>query len=216
MESTLRPPAFLAGITSVATGGDVRPAAFNLVPAPGKGPTTAVRHPGARPGSRREPEPPPAPPPGPTGEQLAALRAEAMQRVAHAVEVLRLQAERLAEQARSDALELGFQVARRVLEAELSTSPEAFFALVRSALKRAGDSRKVLVRVHPEDAGRLGAALAGGGLGVAVASVEVRADPTLAPGDCVVDTDFGKVDGRLATRLDELRRAVAGLEEGAA
>jgi flagellar biosynthesis/type III secretory pathway protein FliH len=139
-----------------------------------------------------------------------------MRQVAHAIEVLRLQAERLAEQARSDALELGFQVARRVLEAELSTSPEAFFALVRSALKRAGDSRRIVVRVHPEDARRVQPALQQGGLGVAVAGVEVQADPTLAPGDCVVDTDFGKVDGRLSTRLDELRRAVAGVEEGAA
>jgi hypothetical protein len=213
MDLELRPPAFLAGITSVASGGDVRPAAFAVVPAPGKPPAAAVRAPGARPSSRREPEPPPPPPAAPTAEQLASLRAEAMQRVAHAVEVLRLQAERLAEQARSDALELGFQVARRVLEAELSTSPEAFFALVRSALKRAGDSRKVVVRVHPEDARRLQPALSQGGLGVAVANVEVQADPTLTAGDCVVDTDFGKVDGRLSTRLDELRRAVSGLEE---
>jgi flagellar assembly protein FliH len=30
----------------------------------------------------------------------------------------------------------------------------------------------------------------------------------------VVDTDFGKVDGRIQTRLDELHRAAAAAEEG--
>jgi flagellar biosynthesis/type III secretory pathway protein FliH len=138
-----------------------------------------------------------------------------MQQVSHAVEILRLQAERLAEQARSDAIEIGFQVARRVLEAELSTSPQALFALVRSALKRAGESRRVCVRLHPEDAKLIGAAAAGA-LGISAASIEVAPDPSLERGDCIVDTDFGKVDGRLRTRLDELHRAATAAAEGAA
>jgi flagellar assembly protein FliH len=200
---TPRAPAFLSGLASAEAS--VRPASFGQAPGPG----------GIRPAlvGRREQ---PAPPPGPTPEQLAAIRAEAMQRVAHAVEVLRLQAERLAEQARADALEIGFRVARRVLRSELSTSPDALFSLVRSAIQRCGDSRKVTVRVHPQDAALLAPALAEGGLGVSAASLEVAPDASLSPGDCVVDTDFGKVDGRLDTRLEELFRAAANAaEEGA-
>lgn len=201
MTGTPRPPAFLAGLASPEAA--VRPAPFAAA--------GGARH---RPAPGREPSPPPQPT-GPTPEQLAAIRAEAMQKVAHAVEVLRLQAERLAEQARADALEIGFRVARRVLEAELSTSPDAFFALVRSALTRIGDSRKVAVRVHPQDAKALAPALAAGGAGVASATVEIVPDASLSPGDCVVETDFGKVDGRLDTRLEELHRAaVAAAEEG--
>jgi flagellar assembly protein FliH len=144
-------------------------------------------------------------------------RTEALARVAHAVEVLRLQAERLAEQARNDALEVGFLVARRILEAELSTGPEALFSLVRSALKRSGDSRRVVVRVHPDDAPRLVNPVAAGELSSGAASVEVQGDAALEPGDVVVDTDFGRVDGRLRTRLEELYRAAGGaLEEGVA
>jgi len=162
---------------------------------------------------RNEPEAPA----GPTPEQLAELRAEALQRVTHAVEVLRLQSDRLAEQARNDALEIGFLVARRILEAELTTGPEALFALVRGALKRAGDSRRIVVRVHPEDAALVSGPAAAGELGVSAAAIEVAGDPALERGDVVVDTDFGKVDGRLRTRLDELHRAAASaMEEGAA
>ncbi|HYD40115.1 MAG TPA: FliH/SctL family protein [Anaeromyxobacter sp.] len=204
MFGTPRTPAFLAGLQGPEAA--VRPAPFAAGGATAT-PRPALRH--GPPGHEA------AAPAGPTPEQLAAIRAEAMQKVAHAVEVLRLQAERLAEQARADALEIGFRVARRILEAELSTSPDAFFSLVRSALQRAGDSRKVSVRVHPQDAKTLAPALAAGTLGVAAATVEVLPDAGLAPGDCIVDTDFGKVDGRLDTRLEELHRAaVAAAEEG--
>lgn len=204
MAENLQRPSFLQAIPPVH---EPRPAAFGHpgAPRPPRPPAWQPR--------RHEPEPPP----GPTPEQLAAIRAEALERVAHAVEVLKLQAERLAEQARGDALEIGFMVARRILEAELSTGPEPLFALVRGALKRAGDSRKVVVRVHPGDVSLLSGPAAAGELGASAASVEVAGDPALERGDVVVDTDFGKVDGRLRTRLDELHRAASSaMEEGVA
>jgi flagellar assembly protein FliH len=201
----LQRPTFLQALPPV---GEARPAAFGAT-----APARAPARPPAFHGRRHEPEPPP----GPSPEELAALRAEALARVAPAVQVLRLSAERLAEQARGDALEIGFLVARRILEAELSTGPEALFALVKGALRRAGDSRLVRVRCHPSHLPDLSGPAAAGQLGVTAATVEVVGDPALQPGDVVVDTDFGKVDGRLETRLSELFRAsVAALEEGAA
>jgi flagellar biosynthesis/type III secretory pathway protein FliH len=38
--------------------------------------------------------------------------------------------------------------------------------------------------------------------------VAVEADPSLEPGDAVVETEAGGVDGRLATRLAALRAAL--------
>jgi flagellar assembly protein FliH len=151
------------------------------------------------------------------GPALQEIRREAMERVAEAVRTLRLEAERLAEQARADAIEIAFQVAARILEAEVHANPEALFALVRSAVRKAGDSRRIAVRLHPEDAAALEAGRETLGHGeLAAARVEIAPDPSLAPGDCVVETDFGQVDGRLATRLSEARRAVDGAVEGGA
>ena len=171
---------------------------------------------------------PPAPPialpeplPAVPGEaERAALaeqaRREALQQVVAAVEALRAQADRLAEQARADAIEIGFQVARKVLEAELRAGPEALFALVRSAVRRAGESRRVSVRLAPEDLALLQPEGGKGAIdSLTAARVEWVADPSLQRGDCLVDTDFGQVDGRLATRFDEIRRAVDGLEGAA-
>jgi len=158
-----------------------------------------------------------AAPPPPAAEVLAEARREALARVAQAVEMLRTQSSWLAEQARADALEIGFQVARRVLESELRTSPEPLFALVKSALRRAADSRRVAIRLAPDDAAQIQSPAGQAGVeGIGAARVEVVADASLQPGDCVVDTDFGQIDGRLETRLSELRRAVEGAAEGAA
>ena len=199
MTGAARSPAFLSALEATGAAA-ARPAAF----AP----------PGAREARPRPALGPHAAPSGATPEQLAALRAEALQQVAGAVEALRKEAIRLADLASADALGLGFLVARRILEAELRTSPDALAALVRGALRRAGDARKVTVRLHPEDARALGPALQADGLGAVAAAVEVVPEPGLSPGDCVVDTDYGKIDGRLQTRLDELLRAAAA-EEGA-
>lgn len=150
--------------------------------------------------------PPPLDPPAPVG-----LPPEALERLAAAVDLLKSQAERLAERARSDALEIGFQVARRILETELRSSPDALFALVRSALRKAGESRRVTVRLRPEDVAQLESAAGKQTLAeFSTAQIELKADSALGPGDVVVDTDFGRIDGRVGSRMDELRRAIEG------
>jgi flagellar assembly protein FliH len=147
-------------------------------------------------------------------------RREAMERVAAAVATLRAQAGHLGEQARADALEIGFVVARALLQQEVRADPAALFALVRQAMRRAAGSRTITVRLAPDDAALVraeaGQAAIDGAAGAA--AVEIVADATLSRGDCVVDADFGRVDGRLETRLAELRRAVeadAGAEDAA-
>lgn len=172
-------------------------------------------------GARPAPEPPAAPPPAPAAPPLdpARITAEVAERIGSAVEVLRLCAERMAAEARSDALEVAFLVARRIVEAELQTSSEALVGLVRAAVRRLGEARKIVVRLSPPDAEAVNALLASRGAatlsGIATAHVEVMPDSALERGDCVVEGDLGSVDGRLSTRLEELRRALedAALEE---
>jgi flagellar assembly protein FliH len=154
-------------------------------------------------------------------DQIAAAVAEAEQRLhvevgnrlGAAVEMLRTTSERLAAEARSDALEVGFLIAKRILETELTSSPEPLVALVRSTIRRLGEARKMVVRLSTGDAEAVNAILAARGPSavstVATAQIEVVADPALARGDCMVESDVGTVDGRIATRLEELRRALA-------
>lgn len=139
--------------------------------------------------------------PAPTPEAAIAL-------IAGALESMRLTSERLAEQARSDALEVGFQIARRILEMEVSASPEPLFALIRSALRKAGEAREVVVRLSPDDEVRVREVLAERPDALTTATIRLESDGSLSPGDCIVEGEFGSVDGRLTTRLDEMQAAV--------
>jgi flagellar assembly protein FliH len=171
--------------------------------------------PPAEAGPSRPPAPAPEPPPPPPAPPVPSPGAvEFAERVAAAVSALRLTGERLAEQARSDALELALLLARRIVEGELQTNVEPLFGIVRSVVRRVGESRRATVRLSPGDAARV--EQGGHGQlfsGISIGQVDVVADPSLSPGDCMVDADFGTVDARLDTRLDELRRL---LDEAAA
>jgi hypothetical protein len=168
-----------------------------------------------------DPEPEASEPPAPSAQAAPAGRqavsGEASEALSAAIQGLRLASARLAEQARSDALEIAFVIARRILEAELKASPEPLFALVRSAVRRLGEARQIRVRLCPADAAVIEEALANEELpDLAVVQTQVVADASLSPGDCVVESALGSVDGRLDVRLGELKRAVVPAADGGA
>ena len=131
------------------------------------------------------------------------------ERVSTAVSALRLTSERLAEQARSDALEIALALCRRLLGAELQTSVEPLFSLIRETLGKVGKCRKVVIRLSPRDKERVDATSHGGlQQDLSIAQIDYQADPNLTEGDVVVDTDFGLIDGRLESRLAHLRKVL--------
>jgi flagellar biosynthesis/type III secretory pathway protein FliH len=144
------------------------------------------------------------------------LAAQFTERTAAAVEVLRATAEKLAAEARTDALEIGFLVARRILEMELTASAEPLVNLVRSAVKRLGESRRIAIHLSPDDARSMSSIIESRGpqavAAAAISRVEIVPDASLGRGDCLVDGDLVTVDGRINARIEELRRV---LETGA-
>jgi flagellar biosynthesis/type III secretory pathway protein FliH len=147
------------------------------------------------------------------------LAAQFTERTASTIELLRATAERLAAEARTDALEIGFLVARRILEMELSASAEPLVNLVRSAVRRLGESRRIVIHLSPPDAQAMNAIIETRGpqavAQAAISRVEIVADPSLGRGDCLVEGDLVTVDGRLNARIEELRRVLeaSGTEE---
>ena len=151
-------------------------------------------------------------PASPTVIDMQKLADEVSERIGSAAQFLRQAAERLAADARSDALEVGFMVARRIIETDLTANVEHLVGLVRSAVRRLGESRHIKLQLCPEDARLIEEALQKDGgqsiSSVAAAQIEVIADPSLQRGDCLVAGDLGTVDGRINTRLEELRHAL--------
>jgi len=125
-----------------------------------------------------------------------------------AIEALRAQGERLAEQARSDALELGLLIARRIVERELSANLDSVFSLIKSAIRRAGEDHVTRVRLSPADAARFEQA---GRADFSLGKITVESDPNLILGDVMVDTEHHSIDGRLHTRFEEITRQLDGM-----
>lgn len=159
--------------------------------------------------------PPPAPPPPQPPPYTESPETRAMERLSNALQALRLESTALTEAARADALEVGFQVARKILEQAVTADVSALLALVKSALRRIGEARSLRVRVHPLDLPGLQLAIhEGGHHELTLARLELVEDPSLSRGDVMVEGEMGAVDGRLETRLEEVRVALAGGLQG--
>jgi flagellar assembly protein FliH len=142
------------------------------------------------------PAPAPLPPPAP-------VVIDHTPRLQAGLDALKLEAQRLAEQARSDALEIGVLIARRILERELATSLDPIFALIRGAIRKVGEAREIVVKVSADDHRRLQDSP---GSALSLGTVKLAVDESLSPGDVVIESELHGVDARLDTRLDELRR----------
>lgn len=142
------------------------------------------------------------PPPPPTVD---------LSRLEAAVDRLRNLSDRLAAEVRADAVEVAILLARKIVEDEITMNVDRLLGTVRSAVRRLGESRRITVRLCPEDAEALNAATNSNTteLGGGVARVEIIADASFGRADCVVEGDLGSVDARLDTRLNELRRALS-------
>jgi flagellar biosynthesis/type III secretory pathway protein FliH len=146
-------------------------------------------------------------PPLPTPPAM--MSQESAEKLAQAIAELKKLGGRLGAEIGSTALEIGCLLARQIIDAELKTDPEMRVGMIKAAIRRLGEATKVTVRLAPADRDTV-ASLAGEGelLGLPLASVELVADMNLSPGDAIVESDTGMVDGRLGTRLEELRRVL--------
>jgi flagellar assembly protein FliH len=127
---------------------------------------------------------------------------------AHA-EVVSLR-EATAEAVERDAVELALQLAEKIVAGTLDVDPQRVLDVVRGALRRLGERRRVTVLVHPDDLELVRGASVGfaaelGG----IEHCEVQAERRLARGGAVVRTDEGQVDASIETQLARARELVA-------
>ena len=149
-------------------------------------------------------------------EGFAAGHAEGLAAAQHEIRELRVQLDALFEAAARPMQALDAQteqaltalamvVARRVLACELRMSPELVLRAVQQAAAAVPAAGQALrVHVHPDDLVLL----------QACASIdshwECLADPTLARGDCQLESARSRLDARVETRLAAVIDAVLG------
>lgn len=98
-------------------------------------------------------------------------------------------------------IRLAVGAAESLVRAQLAVAPETIRELVRGALEPARRAKRVVLKLAPE-----GAAVLRGD--EAFEGIRIIDDETLQPGDCIVDTELGVMDGTLRVRVAALQEAL--------
>lgn len=102
---------------------------------------------------------------------------------------------------------LAMIAARRVIARELSLTPALIVQAVRqAALALPTATRALRVRLHPDDLSLLRE------LDASEAHWQLLADPELARGDCILESERSRLDARVETRLAAIVDAVLGAD----
>ncbi len=108
------------------------------------------------------------------------------------------------------AVHLAALMAERVIRCELERKPRIAEGLVREALELAAGSGDLQLRLHPEDydslrpySERVCGELA------RLGRVEIVADPTISPGGCRVDSQFGAIDQQFESQLARIEQELS-------
>jgi len=110
---------------------------------------------------------------------------------------------RLRRDAEEDLVKLSIAVARRILNRELSVDPESIQAVVRVALEKLQSREVTRVRIHASHEVAVRNCLAAQG---GAHHIQITHDPTLQPGDVILETSQGSFDGSLDFQLREIER----------
>ena len=133
--------------------------------------------------------------------ETTARLAEALQDLANVRSVLMRRSER-------DLVRLAVSMAGRILRREVDLDRELLVVMARVAIDRLGENVVATVHLNPDDH----AIITSRGLVDPGHSVELRPDPTVPRGGCLVRSAFGTVDVGIDSQIRELSRALLGEE----
>ena len=145
-------------------------------------------------------------------QQEAGKWSDALARLSRSIEEMSKSKARFRAEVEEDAVKLALAIARKILNRELNSDPEALVGLARVALDKLNLRELQRVRVHPADAPAIEKMLTAS---AAPKRVEVIPDGTLERGGAVFETDRGMLDASVTTQLREIERGLADMLEGA-
>jgi flagellar biosynthesis/type III secretory pathway protein FliH len=102
--------------------------------------------------------------------------------------------------------ELARAMAEHLVGETLRLDPAKIQSIAKQVLASARQSKRVVLRAHPEDAAALRHDI--GSLGLEGVAIEIQADTTRARGSLLLDTDLGTLDANLTLQLDRLARSL--------
>jgi flagellar assembly protein FliH len=111
----------------------------------------------------------------------------------------------------TEVVQLALSIARKILHRESQIDPLLLTGVVHVALEKLDASTRVRLRANPEEARFWNGYFSNAKDIFPVA--EVVGDPSLAPGNCVLETDLGETRISLETQLKEIEQGFLDLLE---
>ena len=143
------------------------------------------------------------------GAEAGAARSQAMlRRLGQTIEELSALRSEAIRQTERQMVQLALAIAKRIVHRELSIDRALLLGMARVAAERLGAHATATIRLHPDDYAAVAAGTSATGVG---AQIAVVADPVVARGGCLVQSDFGFMDVSAEAQFEELARTL--LEE---
>ena len=117
--------------------------------------------------------------------------------------------DKLLDDAEQAVLEMTLAIARRFVEQSALLGDELIRKTIKDTVKMVTEKDKVVIRVNPDDLDEVRGhqddiIFIGDGIG----RLEVRGDKKVDRGGCVVETEAGNIDARIASRFEQLDKAI--------
>lgn len=149
-------------------------------------------------------------------EEAAALRQRAIdearvevtQEMCSALEHARGEYDRLMANSEEDIIALAIQVAERIIHQKITMDPQTLKHILKGSLEIVRDRRQITVLVHPDDLELMQSWRAELLEHVETTALFFAASDEVERGDCLIDTEAGRVDARLSIQLDNFKRAL--------
>jgi flagellar assembly protein FliH len=123
--------------------------------------------------------------------------------------------DRIRRESRALILELAIGIAERILAKSIDEDPDWVLQNAESCLDHSVPNGPVRMRLHPRDRERILELDPPPGWMSSAGPVVLVADAELAPGDCVLESERARVDGRVEVQLQQLRTVLEDILAGA-
>jgi len=141
-------------------------------------------------------------------EQLLQQRADLLELQQGVLNALREAVPQVIQQAETSLIRLALEAARRVV-ADMPVTPEIVEAVVREAVRQAGDTTEITIQLNPDDLALLHKHQSPLLQGLPeTGPLKFLPCQEVTRGGCFIQTRFGLLDARRETKLEQLRESL--------
>lgn len=136
-------------------------------------------------------------------------RADVQARAAEELARAKMQAGQVLAESEKDVLDLALKVAAKIIGRDLEREPDLVLEIVANCIEAGRGSKAMVLKVHPEDGKLLREKrprlmeLIGRAVDIAI-----RDDAEIDRGGCIIQTEYGTIDGQIRTQFEMLRNVL--------